>query len=1144
MAESAPMSLKRARKGRLLPWLVLGAGLGFTIALALSIRADRQRDEAAGFQRAKERLIQAIESRFSSVEQALHGARVLVGAEGEPAAADWARYADALLPFLDRGVVGLGYARQVPRAELAALQARRRAAGESTFTIRSEGAAADAFVVTHVAPLPRNASSLGLDLGVDPARSAAELARRSGEPVITRRLSVMDGVDSVPGCLLLVPVYAPGRPVASAADRERALVGWVYAALKVDRLVQSVMPVTEGRLEVEIFDGETAGAATQLFDSNGRLEFDDAAWRNQSKGPLAESLRLSRHGRMWLLRLRAGPEVLPPNAGLPEAFLPASALLTTLFATVLTWILVNSRRRALALAEEMTRNLRRAEAESRRLAVVASHTSNSVLVADAEWRIEWVNESFTRVYGFTLEEVRGRRPGELLVGPGSDAAVRARMAEADAQGVPFQGEVLNFGRDGAPHWMQIDNQPIRDPAGRITGNVSIQVDVTERKEAEQRLAQEQARFRSIFELVPVGLSWFIVGRAAETHLVNSAHARITGVPVDRCGSMELYEEALPPEDRPGWRELNARMERGEIDRYGLEQRFVHADGREVWVVVSAQVVTDPVTGLRHQIASLVDISELKGQARELGAAKEAAEAANLAKGHFLAMMSHEIRTPMNGVIGMTSLLLDSPLTAEQRDFVDTIRSSGDALLTIINDILDFSRIESGRLELEQVEFVVRDAVEGVLDLLVPKCDEKGIALLYEIGETVPAVVRGDPSRLRQILLNLVGNAVKFTARGQVFLGVGAEPLPDGRVALNFAVRDTGIGIPPEAMGRLFQSFSQVDTSTTRRFGGTGLGLVISRRLAEMMGGRLWVESEVGKGSTFFFDVVVDSLVDRPADWIPPGRANLAGHSLLIVDDHPTKRQILAQLAAAWGLRTHAVASPEAAVAAIADAGPFDACLLGLDDRPEPAVQTLIAELVRLASPSGLPLVRLVPAARRSSIANPGACVAILGTPVKPVEVLAALAGIFRTDQPVQRVVPAAPPAPRLPGGGVVRLLLAEDNPVNLRVALAMLARLGYAPAVARNGREVLAALEKERFDIVLMDVQMPELDGLETARAMVARWPDRHQRPRIVAITANAMMGDRDACLSAGMDDYISKPMKIEDLAALLERVRISLPLA
>jgi len=1276
MAGSARPPSAFARKSQVLPWLVLGLGIAFSLTFGGSMRVERDRQELARFQRVRERLLNALETRFSAVEQALQGGRTLVGAGGDLSRTAWAGYVESMLPYLDRGVVGLGYARRLPRSELGAAEAGLRAEGLVNFNAERDGTAPDVFLVTHNEPLARNAWALGKDIGSGTARrSAAEQAMHSGGASITRRIALIDGETKVPGCLLLVPVFRPGLPQGDAAARERALQGWVYASLQVDLMLRAVLPVAEGLIDLEVFDGEVANADTLLFDSDSLLQMSDRQWEGDDRGGrsrFAETIKLSRHGRIWLLRLRTTPAFLPADIGWLGSFMPGGGILGTLLAAALTWILVNSRSSALRQAGEMTENLRRAEAESRRLALVASRTSNIVIVADAEWRIEWVNESFSRIYGYALDEVRGRRAGDVLAGPEPDPVMQEAMARASTAADSFQGEIRNFSKTGEVHWVRVDNQPIKADDGSVTGFIAIQVevteqrliqaevarkeaefrfifemlpigilwkktapdgsitrlvndahlrlcgltraeidqpdafgrvsipeeyaeqqklvarlaageisqfsfekryrhrdgrlvwvmltvqrkhvagqgiedlatlvDITERKQAEERLAQEQTRFRSIFELVPVGLSWFIVGRQSETLMVNSAFARITGVPLERCREIELYESATHPEDRRQQEELNLRVQRGEIDRYGLEQRYIHSGGREVWVVINTQVVTDPVTHLRHQISSVVDITELKRQARELSAAKEAAESANLAKGQFLAMMSHEIRTPMNGVIGMTSLLLDSSLTRDQRDFVDTIRASGDALLTIINDILDFSKIESGKFELESVAFGVRECVERVLDLLVPKCDEKGIELLYEIAESVPQTVRGDSTRLRQILVNLLGNAIKFTEKGQVFLSVRAEPLPDGRMEIGFAVRDTGIGIPPEAMSRLFQSFSQVDASTTRRFGGTGLGLVISQRLAEMMGGKLWVESEVGKGSTFHFGVVVTPLGVQPRDWIPAVKGNLGGHSLLVVEDHPTKRQILLQLASAWGMKAQAVSSGNEALAQLGDHGPYDILLLGLDIS-EADCATLLADLAKLISPVVMPVVRLVTPDRRGAIATPGPYAAVLAKPAKPEELLAAFAGLFKGESHVHRVVSSHPFTPHPAPARSEKMLLAEDNAVNQRVALLMLGKLGFRPDVASDGLEVLSALERVKYDIILMDVQMPEMDGIETTRAIITKWPDPKDRPRIIAITANAMMGDREACLAAGMDDYVSKPMKTVELSAAIERVKTLLPI-
>jgi PAS domain S-box-containing protein len=451
--------------------------------------------------------------------------------------------------------------------------------------------------------------------------------------------------------------------------------------------------------------------------------------------------------------------------------------------------------------------------------------------------------------------------------------------------------------DGSTVWVVFTMQR-RVYADGSVEFLSTVMDITDLKRIQGELAVKEAQFRFIFESVPVGLSWAVPGRD-ETRIVNGEHARLTGVKPADATQPGIYQIQTHPEDRARQGVLVERLMRGEIDAFTMDKRYLHADGETVWVRLIRRIFKGADDRL-IELNALVDITELKRQEAELQKAKEAAEAANLAKSQFLAMMSHEIRTPMNGVIGMTSLLLDSRLTPEQHDYVETIRNSGDSLLTIINDILDFSKIESGRLELEQTEFAVRECVEGALDLLAPRVTEKGLDLLYEVADGVPGSVRGDSTRLRQILVNLLGNAVKFTASGEVMLSVGAEPREDGRVVLVFAVRDTGIGIAPDGMARLFQSFSQVDASTTRKFGGTGLGLVISKRLAELMGGTMWVESTLGRGSTFHFTVLAEACAAKPRPWLSPGNSHLAGRRLLIVDDNATNRRILTDVASELG----------------------------------------------------------------------------------------------------------------------------------------------------------------------------------------------------------------------------------------------------
>jgi PAS domain S-box-containing protein len=583
--------------------------------------------------------------------------------------------------------------------------------------------------------------------------------------------------------------------------------------------------------------------------------------------------------------------------------------------------------------------------------------------------------------------------------------------------------------------------------------------------------------------------------------------------------IEEYDLALKEEDRNNW-SLSASVstKAGNMLDCEIDVKSIHYNGRVAFM------------------ALIHDVTIPKKALKELISAKHDAESANRTKSDFLAMMSHEIRTPMNGVIGMTSLLMNTKLTSEQRDYAETIQVSGECLIDIINDILDFSKIESGRLELEEEPFELQACIEDTLDLFALKAIEKGLDLLYLIEPDVSPVLSGDGNRLRQVLVNLVSNAIKFTSKGEVYISVQTLQQTEDQLELRFAVKDSGIGIDPAILPSIFEAFTQADSSTTRKYGGTGLGLAISKRIVNLMGGEIWAESEPGKGTTFYFTIhIKNSNEVKPRLHIKGNLARLQDKSVLIVDDNQTNRQILKLHFESWGMKPFLVESGQEALQLMADSENLpEIAILDMQMPEMDGIQ--LAQLFKAsAALSKIPLILLSSTGDIDSI-PPRLFAAQLSKPIKLKalyeEVLNVITDLTKRNKmnDSQSSLDSGLSV-RIP----LRILIAEDNMVNQKLAMSLLNLMGYRVEAVINGRQVLEILGKQDFDLILMDIQMPEMNGIEATEKIIETIPAEKQ-PYIIALTANAMVGDREKCISAGMVDYMAKPIKINELQAMIEK--------
>ncbi|MDI4633833.1 response regulator [Pelomonas sp. V22] len=1372
--------------------LVLLGGLASTGLLALTWQDEAEHEVQGRFAGLSERIEAELGRRLDASVLALEGGRGLFAASGELRREQFRAFVESLsLQRELRGVRALGFVQAVPREELAAFVSAQRAQGAQHFALQSQLSDAEQYVVRFIEPLPRNQVALGLVMNAEPVRYAAALqARRSGALTLSGRLRLLQEEDQAEAFLLLQPVYRGGTPRRGELPSPQALQGFVYAVLMAGELGAGIGQVADGLLEFELFDGVQPLREQRVHASNPTAGAARFSWQR----------RIAIGGRELLLRTQSTPAFeQSPNLERPRLLAVAGSLLSLALAWV-TWLLSSGRRRALALAREMTVDLER-------LARVARATSNAVLSGDRDLRINWVNEGFTRLTGYSLEETLGRTPGELLTAPETDPAALQLLTDVTREGVGARLEIQNRRKDGSLYWAETEIQPIRAADGTVTGFIEIALDITERKAMEAELrarsamldhagrlaglggweldlhsrtmrwslqachihdepsglmpsldealsyyasggrgllqdavdAAEQTgqgwdvelplttalgRFvwvrvvgeaaecgpdgkvhklvgayqditarraleartvrtnevlRSVLENLPCGLSvfdaelrlqaynaqfrtliempdeQFQIGRTryedivrfnalrgeygplemAERHIAkimararseqphqvewqrpNGRFIEVRGAPMPGGGFVATYldiserkraeaeitrtslllrtvldaaadvsiiatsrertitvfnrgaerllgyraEEVLgqsalglfhdPEEVRARAAEWSVRLMRpiqGKdvfVDKAMLgvaqEWSYLRKDGGRVPVLLSVTPMQTESGEMLGHLGLAIDLTRQKQHEASLQQAMKRAEQASEAKSQFLANMSHEIRTPMNAILGMLRLLQKTPLNPRQADYAGKADGAARSLLGLLNDILDFSKVEAGKMSLDPHPFRLDQLFRELSVILSATVGNKPVEVLFDIAPELPPLLMGDALRLQQVLINLGGNAIKFTQKGEVVVQLRLLERSEREVLLEFAVRDTGIGIAPEHQAQIFSSFTQAEASTTRRFGGTGLGLSISQRLVQLMGGELRLDSVLGAGSRFHFQLRLPVLAAGPAP--APPQAEQQELRVLIVDDNPSAREMLGAMARSLGWRVDTVGSGAEALAQLTARHCGGASYqVVLVDWQMPGMDgwETSQRIRELAPDAATPLLVMVTAHGREMLAQRSEQEQGLlnGFLVKPVTASMLLDAVIDA-----RAVGGAEPGmpmrlPSLQRLSGLRLLVVEDNLNNQQVACELLEDEGASVQLAADGQQAvnLVGSAEPPFDAVLMDVQMPVMDG-HAATRVIREQLGLRSLP-IIAMTANAMPSDQAASRAAGMDEHVGKPFEIDHLVALLNRL-------
>ncbi len=1246
-------------------------GLAVTGAMVAWLKVDLDKGAQIQFDRGTERIETEMKRRFNQPLAGLKGAHGAFAASRDIKRLEFRAYVEARdLPNEFPGIRGFGFIARVQRPDLNAFIARERADFAPEFEVRTQGDAPDLFIIKYIEPIAVNRAAFGLDVGQEAVRrEGIERAMNTGQPALSGKITLVQDSQQSPGFLYFLPVYRHGAEPATPAQHRAVLVGVLYAPLVANELFAGLADVANQTLRVEVLDGDTLAPQSSLFDSvNNRPMPASETSQGYTDMPVLSVVRpIAVGGRTLSLRVSSTPAFHATQDRTSLALASVAGALASLLLALTVWLLAVGRLRAQRLAERMTTDLDR-------LARVVQHTTNAVTIADPHMRITWINQGFTRLTGYSLDEALGKTPGDLLGSGKADPQTIQTLESAVRLGEPCRVEVLNRAKDGSEYWVDTEVQPTRDADGMLIGFMEIGTDVTVQKQTQKRLEAAIRESRTLLSTVETHTIVSIADHQGIITEVNDAYCDISGYRReelvgqnhrignsgmhsaqfwtdmwavistgaswrgDVCnrakdGSLYWVDSIVAPfvgddgqvekyvsirtditerkraqqvlaemSDRMtlaieggsdglwDWMDINQDAQWWAPNYYALlgytEQEMpalasnyvalLHPDS----VPVNLRAGQDALAGLRHldievqlktrecgyrwfrtqakvhfdadgkpvrMSGTTRDIHDRKIAEAQLKEALARAEQASIAKSQFVANMSHEIRTPMNAILGMLKLLQNTDLTVRQLDYAAKTEGAARSLLGLLNDILDYSKVEAGKMTLDPRPFRLDRLMRDLSVILSANVGARNIEVLFEIDPAIPKCLFGDDMRLQQVLINLGGNAIKFTSAGEVVLHLRLVEQTPQDVLVEFAMQDSGIGIAPENRVHIFSGFSQAEASTTRRYGGTGLGLAISSRMVGLLGGTLAVDSVLGQGSSFHFQIRFPRTEMPPVD--PPATplAELGPLRTLIVDDNAVARDVLHHMVQALGWQADTVASGAEAIACIeaaaADKKPPYAVIFMDWQMPEMDGWEASQRIRKLAMGAVTPIVVMVTAHGRELLSQRSAeeHALINGFLVKPVTasmlfdaVVDAKAAARAAAQGQNPTAPKASVKPKRLQG--LRILVVEDNKINQMVAKGLLAQEGATVTLADDGQLGVAAVAAENppFDAVLMDVQMPVMDGYVATRAIrqelgLAELP-------IIAMTANAMASDRAACLAAGMNDHVGKPFELDHLVAMLLR--------